>query len=207
MRLRIGDTTGEEVLSQPPEDWRGIKSPALRVGYFLAALAGIALFIGLCVGLGAWSWLAGERGGISTAGDSENSWIPVLVVLVLFIPLHEFVHLLTQPEWGMSDRSVLALWPARLRFGVYYEGCMSRRRWLVMRLAPLVVLSVLPACILAMLHFFPLSIDLDIGLQVMMILNALGSGGDILAVIIVLSQVPPTARMCFHAGAAYWQPN
>jgi hypothetical protein len=131
----------------------------------------------------------------------------MLIVLALFIPLHELLHLLGQPEWGRSSRSVVAVWPAKLRFGVYYEGCMSRRRWLGMRLAPLILLSVLPACVLALLPRHLWSPEVDIGLQVLMVVNALGSGGDIVAAILVLAQVPPTACLCFQAGRAYWRPE
>ena len=129
-----------------------------------------------------------------------------MVVFVIFIPLHEFIHLLGQPERGMSSRSVLTVWPAKLRFGVYYEGCMSRRRWLVMRLAPILVLSVLPACVVALLLMRPGIPDVVVGLQVMMVLNALGSGGDTLAAVVVLRQVPPAAQMCFKSGRADWRP-
>jgi hypothetical protein len=83
---------------------------------------------------------------------------------------------------------------------------MSRRRWLAMRLAPLVMLSVLPACVLALLQVQPLSPDVEVGLSVLMVVNALGSGGDVIAAILVVAQVPPAARLCFRAGRAYWQP-
>ena len=83
---------------------------------------------------------------------------------------------------------------------------MSRRRWLGMRLAPFIVLSLLPACVVALLQLYPWMPDVQVGLQVMMLLNALGSGGDILAAVLVLRQVPATAQMCFESGRAYWRP-
>ncbi len=124
------------------------------------------------------------------------TWWAVAVVLMTFIPLHEFLHLLGQPEWGCSDRSLLVIWPAKLRLGVYYESCMSRRRWLGMRLVPLLVLS----------QVQPLNVELEIGLQVLMVINAVGSGGDLLAVWLVLKQVPPAGQLCFRKGRAYWRP-
>jgi hypothetical protein len=183
-----------------------IYSPATRKIYWLAALAGLALLGGLCTGLGMWTWVVANKAGMATAGDAASPWIPVLVVLATFIPLHELFHLLGQPGWGMSSRSVLAVWPAKLRFGVYYEGCMSRRRWLGMRLAPFIVLSLLPACVVALLQLHPWTPDIEVGLQVMMLLNALGSGADIIATVVVLRQVPTTAQMCFESGRAYWRP-
>jgi hypothetical protein len=148
-----------------------------RRGFWLAALAGLALLSGLCGGLGTWSLAVGEWDGMATANDAAFPWVVTLVVLVIYIPLHESLHLLGQPGWGRSSRSVVALWPAKLRFGVYYEGCISRRRWLAMRLAPLVMLSVLPACALALLRVQPLSADVEAGLSALMAANTLGSGG------------------------------
>jgi len=204
MRLQLGEVARDEKPSPPPDGWQVIQSPALKAGYWLALLAGVGLLLGLCVGVSAWAWAVGDRGGTATAGESGHPWLSVTIVLLLFVPLHEFLHLLGQPAWGSTERSVVAVWPAELRFGVYYEGCMSRRRWLGMRLAPLVVLSILPACVLALLQLQAQSVDLEIGLQVMMTVNALGSGGDIVAALIVASQVPPDARLCFQAGKAYW---
>ena len=40
----------------------------------------------------------------------------------------------------------------------------------------------------------------------MMLVNALGSGGDAVAAVIVLRQVPALAALCFHNGRAYWRP-
>jgi hypothetical protein len=140
------------------------------------------------------------------ASDTSSPWLAPAIVLVLFIPLHELTHLLGQPGWGLSDRSVLAIWPAKLRFGVYFEGCMSRRRWLIMRLAPLALLSLLPTGLIALMQVLPPNPDLEIGLIVMMLVNALGSGGDVVAAAIVLRQVPGSASLCFHEGRAYWRP-
>lgn len=206
MRLQWGEVPASESESPKQQDWRPIASPSGRKVYWLAAIAGLVLNGGLCTGLSAWSWAVADRGGMATAGDSEATWISVLVVLATFIPLHELFHLLGQPGWGMSSRSVLALWPAKLRLGVYYEGCMSRQRWLGMRLAPLVALSLLPAMAVAFLQLHPSMAAVEVGLQVMMVVNALGSGGDVLAAMLVLRQVPATARVCFESGRAYWRP-
>ena len=206
MRLQLGEVPKSDLVSPEARGWRVIYSPATRKIYWLAALAGLGLLGGLCTALSAWSWVVANKAGMATAGDAASPWLTVFVVLATFIPLHELIHLLAQPEWGMSSRSVLAVWPAKLRFGVYYEGCMSLRRWLGMRLAPFIVLSVLPACVVALLQVHPWTPDVEVGLQVMMLLNALGSGGDILAAVLVLRQVPATAQMCFESGRAYWRP-
>lgn len=205
MRVHFGDFSRVEEGTPETQGWRAIRSPSTRLVYWLAALAGLGLLGGLCMGLGLWSLALGDL-GLATAEDSATPWGTILGVLVVYIPLHELLHLLGQPEWGRSSRSVVVIWPARLRFGVYYEGCMSRRRWLVMRLAPLIVLSVLPAGLLALMQLWPLSVAAEIGLQVLMLVNTLGSGGDVIAALLVVSQVPPMGRLCFQEGRAYWWP-
>ena len=206
MRLQFGDISGVEGTSPEELGWRAIRSPKSRRAFWLAVLTGSALLCGLCAGLGTLSGVLGNWGG-ATLSSTTSPWIVTLIVLTLYIPLHELIHLLGQPGWGRSSRSVVVLWPAKLRFGVYYEGCMSRRRWLAMRLAPLAVLSVLPTCVLWLLQVQPLSPDLEVGLSILMTVNTLGSGGDVMAALLVLSQVPPTACLCFQAGRAYWRPT
>ncbi len=195
-----------ESASGETEGWHPINSPASAKAYWMAALAGLALRGGLCSGLIVWSWLVQDRAGMATAGDVMSPWVAASVAIILFVPLHEFIHLLGQPDMGRTNQSVLAIWPSRLRFGVYYEGCMSRGRWLGMRLAPLIVLSVLPACLVGLLQVLPWTADLEVGLQVMMVMNALGSGGDLVAAILVLLQVPAKGQLCFRAGRSYWRP-
>jgi hypothetical protein len=205
-RLQFGNFPGAEGLDLDAQGWRAIRSPAGKRVYWLAGLAGLLQFSGLCLLLSLWSLAVGDRGGYATMGESATPWGAILVVLVAYIPLHELLHLLGQPGWGRSERSVVVVWPARLRFGVYYEGCMSRRRWLAMRLAPTLVLSVLPAVLLALMKLWPYSVEVEIGLQVLFLVNALGSGGDAIAALLVLRQVPPAGQLCFRAGRAYWRP-
>ena len=206
MRLQLGGVPRVEELSPEALGGHPIRSPDARWSFWLAALAGFFLLSGLCAGLGTWLWVVEDSAGMATASDAAAPWFAVLIVLAIYIPLHESLHLLGQPGWGRSRRSVVVLWPSRLRFGVYYEGCMSRRRWLAMRLAPVVLLSVLPACLLALLQAQPVTPDLEVGLTVLMAVNALGSGGDVIAAVLVVAQVPPGACLCFRAGRAYWRP-
>jgi hypothetical protein len=127
------------------------------------------------------------------------------MALLLYIPLHELLHAIWHPKLGLSPQTVLVVWPKRLRFGVYYEGCMGRGRWLAMRLAPLVGLSVLPVGLLTLFHAVRVAFAWEVFLQVLMLVNGIGSGGDVVAAAWVLFQVPLKARICFCDGKAYWR--
>ncbi len=203
----MGDIANKKEMTSPPEGWYEIRARVFKGAYWLAALIGLAVIIGLSGVIGTWAEKMGTRGGLAVAGASHHPWIVTFAVLVLFIPLHEGIHLLGQPGWGLSERSIVVLWPAKLRFGVYYEGHMSRGRWLTMRLAPLILLSIGPLLLLALLQFFPQVVDLEIGLSILMIANTLGSGADLLAALVVLRQVPRKGQLLFQAGRGYWRPS
>ncbi len=206
MRLSLGNVPDNQ--GEPPEseEWHRIHSPSSRLGYLLAGLAGLAFPFVLIGWLIVVSLLAGGTEAQDVAANAPTPRGAELLALLLYIPLHELLHAVWHPQLGLSSRTVLVIWPKRLRFGVYFEGCMTRRRWLVMRMAPLMVLSIIPAVLLAFFNFFPVSFALEIFLQVLLLVNGIGSGGDIVAVIWVLRQVPSKTQICFFGGKAYWKP-
>ncbi|MFZ5917150.1 MAG: DUF3267 domain-containing protein [Chloroflexota bacterium] len=203
--MQFGDLPQEPDTSPVGENWHRIYSPGLRLGYLLAGVIGLAFPNLLCAWLIAVSMLErGGRGG-RAAAEITTPWGAVIAALLLFIPLHELLHAIWHPGLGRSAQTVLVVWPARLRFGVYYDGCMTRRRWLLMRLAPLAFLSVGPVGLLTLFYFVPAPFGLKVFLQVLMLVNGIGSGGDLVAAIWVLFQVPPRAQICFRGGRAYWR--
>lgn len=205
MRFRFGGVPREQKEPSAEKEWYRIHSPSSRLGYLLAGLIGLALPNLLCAWLSAVSVFAARNGVGEVSVETPVPWGPAILALSLFIPIHELIHALWHPRLGLSPQTVMVIWPAKLRFGVYYEGCMTRRRWLVMRIAPLVCLSGIPAGLLTLFRYVPTSFALEVFLQVLMLVNGIGPGGDVLAVIWVLLQVPARARICFCSGKAYWR--
>jgi hypothetical protein len=115
-------------------------------------------------------------------------------------------HALLHPDGGRSDSTVLILNWRKLQFGVYYEGRIPRGRWIIMRLLPLLLLTALPQAGL-MLFITGMSFAVETYLIIMILANSLGSGGDLVAALIVLRQVPPGGVLNFHRGRAYWLPG
>ena len=187
------------------EGWHRLHSPSSRVGYLLAGLVGLLFPLVLCGWLIVVSTLAGQREAGETLVQPSTPWSVVALALLLYIPLHELLHALWHPQLGLSPQTVMVIWPRKLRFGVYYEGCMTRQRWLAMRLAPLIVLVALPVGLLTLFHYVPVPFALETFLQVLMLVNGIGSGGDVVAVVWVLRQVPPKTQICFCGGKAYWR--
>ena len=124
----------------------------------------------------------------------------MVVVFFLCILAHEMAHALLYPDGGRSDSTVLILNWKKLQFGVYYEGCIPRGRWIAMRLLPLLLLTALPQAAL-MLFYSGLSFAVETYLIIMILANSLGSGGDLVAVLIVLRQVPPGGVLEFSPRA------
>lgn len=205
MRLHLGNLPENQERPPEVERWQRIRSPSLRLSYLFAGLIGLVIPNVLCVWLVIVSVLAGRSEGGEAVVDTSTPWGVVVMALLLFIPLHELLHAIWHPQLGLSSQTVMVIWPAKLRFGVYYEGCMTRRRWLMMRLAPLMLLSVIPMGLLGLFHYVPVAFALETFLQVLMLVNGIGSGGDVVAVIWVLFQVPSKAQICFCGGKAYWK--
>lgn len=190
-----------------------IHSPSSRLGYLLAGLVGVLFTVVLVLWLIAVSFFASQSqvGGAAASAavaagvETPMPWGAVILALLLFIPMHELVHAIWHPGLGLSPQTVMIIWPTKLRFGVYYEGCMTRRRWLVMRLAPFVCLSVIPVVLLTLFMVVPASFALGTFLEVLLLANGIGSGGDVIATIWVLLQVPSRAEICFCSGKAYWR--
>lgn len=201
MRFVFGHAAIEAEDAPPPEGWRRIDSPRLGVSYLLAGLAGLALVNISCWGLMAMSAITAQN---LSDPEAPPSWGVQVLTLLLYIPLHEFLHAVGHPGFGLSPQTVMVVWPARLRLGVYYDGCMSRRRWLLMRAAPLIGLSLAPTALLVVSYLVPMPNPWLILLQVLMVVNGLGAGGDIVAMILVRRQVPAEAQICFWHGKAYW---
>lgn len=206
LRIRRGDltTTGQgEPL--PEEGWHRIHSPGSRLGYLLAGLIGLAFPNVLCAWLSAVSVFGRGNGLPARSAEHPTPWGAVVLALALLVPMHELIHAVWHPRWGLSPQTVMVIWPKHLRFGVYYEGCMTRVRWIVMRIAPLLCLSVLPVGLLTLFQYVPASYNLNVFLQVLMVVNGIGSGGDLVAVAWVLFQVPAGSQICFRSGKAYWR--
>jgi hypothetical protein len=183
-----------------------IGGPSAAISQLLASLVGLFLLVvpiaGLCLIL---STIAIRNPDIDPNYIPPVAWGMVILGIFTYVPLHELLHLMWHPRFGTSDQSILLVWPTKLLFGVYYEGCMSRTRWLIMRLAPFAFLSVLPAVFIAIFQYVAFSHMSKTYIEVLMVLNTVGSGADVAAVYLVASQVPHSARLCFRGGKAYWQ--
>jgi hypothetical protein len=201
MRLHVGPTLLHE--SSPPDSaqWILLASPPSSRVFLVAAITGIAaLFVLLSLIL--WSALVAD---ISTPEASSGEVATLLVAvatLVLVLPAHEAVHAAFYPGGLFSSSITLLIYPKRLMLAVYYEGTISKHRWLVARLAPFLLLAVAPTLLLVA-PIPPLRTTAEAFLAIMLLVNALGSGGDLLTAAWVSLRVPNGSTLGFLGGKAY----
>ena len=207
MRVQYGRIPPVEGIDPAAEGLRPIRGPGSVLSQVVGSLTGLFLLVfligGLCFFL---SMLAIPNPDVDPNYVPPVAWPAVILALLTYIPMHELLHVLLHPAGGLSGNSVLVIWPQRLIFGAYYEGCMSRRRWLLMRIAPFVLLSVIPAIVIAILQYVAFSHAVRTFIEVVVTVNAVGSGGDLAGMLLVLRQVPAPAQLCFRGGRAFWQP-
>jgi hypothetical protein len=205
MRIQWGSLPETPEPQPVGADWQPIRGPSQRWGYALAVSTGVVLTFVLLTGivLSALSTAPGPEPAAEV--PTPTTWGIVLLTVLLSVPAHELLHLVWHHRLGFSSGSVIVVWLRRLRFGVYYEGEMSRTRWLLMRATPLVVLSLLPACLFLLFPDAAWDLRLETSLAILLLVNGLGSGGDLVAMLVVFFQVPAAAGLRFHQGRAYWR--
>lgn len=205
MRVRFGNIPKINDFRPEAEGLQDIRGFKESTGIILAGLTGcLLLFFPILVLSMILSYFAIQNPS-SSPQDQPVPWGVAALGVLLFIPLHELLHLVWHPGFLKTDQSILVIWPKKLRFGVYYEGDMSRTRWLLMRFSPFLFLSLVPAVALALLQNININEALSTWFYVIMILSGVGSGGDIVAMLLVMRQVPPSGMMCFRSGRAFWK--
>jgi hypothetical protein len=189
--------------SQPlPAAWHVIQQPKPALGLGISILTGLGLPFVPFLLLSLESWLLPR---VATNQTETIPWWILLPVLLVSVVAHEFLHLLWHPGWGLSSQSLMLIWPRRLLAGVYYEGFMPRTRWLVMRLSPLVGLTVLPTLVLLVVYPYEMSFFWQQFIILVILVNSLGAGGDLVASVIVAQQVAPGGQVGNWNGRACWR--
>lgn len=125
---------------------------------------------------------------IENAHPSSAVWL--WVSLVIMFPVHESLHGLAHPGCGASSQTVYGYWPSRMMFFAHYEAPLNRERSLLVLAMPFIGLSILPLAV---------AIWTQHSSWVWMFLswiNAVGSGGDLFAILLLLRQTLPGAMLC-----------
>jgi hypothetical protein len=136
-------------------------------------------------------------GTIQNVEDMLKYALPFLVIAFVVIVVHELIHLLFIPNFTKSDNTYIGL--------TYYGGCvytkdvLTKYRACLVYIAPFVFLSIILNVISGVLGLY------NIQLMIFIILNSIGSSGEILEMILILLQVPKGAKIVTNGMRTYFR--
>ena len=117
--------------------------------------------------------------------------------LIGLVFIHELIHLVFIPGFLVSDKTFLGI----TYFGgfVYSEEVISKSRYILITLAPFILLSIILPGILGALDL------LNPSTKILILLNAMSSGVDMLGLIPILIRVPDGAYLTSNGIRTYWK--
>jgi hypothetical protein len=134
-----------------------------------------------------------------------NLWVGLLGLLLIPVA-HELVHALFTPGLGLTDKTVIGALPRKLLLYAYYKEALSLRRFQLVGLAPLLVLSVLPIVLIVVLYQRTVDPGVLSTLGYVAFINAALSYGDVTSLLWVRRGIPDTASVRFNGSRLFWKP-
>ena len=119
--------------------------------------------------------------------------------VALLIPVHELMHAVSAPSFGMSDKTVVGLWYQRLFPYAVHTDAMTRGRIIWFLIMPFLMLTLLPIAAMWLLR-----VDSPFLFHFILV-NAGGCAADFVQVPIFLSQVPRRGLIRNKGYDSYWR--
>jgi hypothetical protein len=203
MRFRYGPIAPTTEFDPAQGGWRKVRHPGLGWFYLLSTPLATVTVGCLSVAIAAVGDTSAQV--IIRPGDVNFGRVAGVVLLVgggllALLLAHEGIHLLAHPGNGRTANSIFGVWPSRGVFYAYYDGEISRNRFLFMVALPFLVLSVGPVAL------FWVAGKVYLWLAFVALLNAIGSCFDLLVIAICIWQVPSRAVLRHHGWDTYWRP-
>ena len=182
----------------PDAPWQALDEPSINVLNFVIlpyALATLGAVFILWFGLTPLSLI-----DLEYFTFIDNSTASLMVIFVILIILHELLHTVIHPGFGLSSQSILGLWLSRGVFYAAYAAEWSRNRAVACLLTPFLTLSILPL-ILAPLF----SGDMMALLCFVSLVNAFASCADLFFARLIFLQVPADGILRNKGYRTYWK--
>jgi hypothetical protein len=120
-----------------------------------------------------------------------------IIIIIIFIYIHEIIHLIFVPNFINSDNTYLGLsW-----FGgyAYTEEVITKKRYIFIAVMPFLLISVICIVILGSIgHLIPI-------MKFIGIINAVGSSVDFFNILLVLKQVPSRSKIIMNGQLSYYK--
>lgn len=189
MRLFFGPPPPCPDFPPPGEKWHLIREPGPGVSPFFE------LPLSLGIGYGTFFLWRNFHGFVGFPG--HLALLAPLAVLTLI--LHEFLHALGHPGFGLGNETAYGIWLSRMAFFTRFDGPLSRNRRLLITIFPLLSLTIVPllGLVLFNLSWWPLSFSSAF--------NALFAARDLLNAGIIFRQVPMNSILRDQGRKTYWR--
>jgi hypothetical protein len=175
----------------PDTLWKSLREPSLWKKNLVALPIGI-----VAGGVVAALWLAITPLRYVTPTISLPAF---LVSFAGIVVVHELLHTVVHPMSGRSPHSILGFWPSGGMFYAHYQGEMTRNRFVVILLMPLVVISFVPLLVAAVAQVT------SGWVAFISAFNAFLACADILDAGLVLFQIPATATVRQRSWRTLWK--
>jgi hypothetical protein len=192
MRLHYGSIPETAGFEPEADGWRTIREPgpiALQVIAIPIATA-LALVWAICV-------LSFRQTTFLSQGVTID--ISTLLLLILIVPVHELLHAVVHPGWGLSTSTIIGIWLSKGLFYAHYTGEMSRNRFLLVLVMPFLVLGVLPTVLIMLMP------GLRQSLLWLSLFGSVFACGDLEGVGFILFQIPSSAIVRNQGWKTYWK--
>lgn len=192
MRFIFGPVAKDPAFEPDKEGWTRLREP----GPFKLQLMVIPPLVVVGLSFHLIYWLAGAD--VRPLANIRNAPI-ALAIMVGTAPIHELLHLLCLPGFGLNDKAIVGFWPKMFSPYVYYDGVLSRNRYILICACPFVVLSIVP-----LLASF-IKPDIPVIIVAVSYLNCLLCGMDMASIFLLLRQAPPDAEVKSNWTDGYWR--
>ena len=208
MRFHYGAIPEVDDFQPESEGWRAIREPNPILLQVMAVPAALALVLAWMLLIFLFLMLRGTSFEFPTSNISFTlSLVTFLLILLLIIPLHELLHALSHPGWGLSAKTIIGMWISRGLFYAHYEGVMSRNRFLLISVTPCLVLGVLPAVVWGIFPGGWWSADMSQNLLFLSLTGTLAASGDFVGAVLMYLQIPNSAIIRNKGWRTYWKPG
>lgn len=209
MRLQIGPPPAASDFEPLKDGWTALREPTPLMLQLVAAPIAIGLAVALYF---AWTRLTPLAAGSlsltveSSSSDSPGRELSPLGAIVrigggffLLIVVHEVLHAVAMPGWGITRGTLIGVWPSRMLFYAAHLGPLSKSRFIVVFLMPLLVLTIVPLVISSVLHVANSLVAIT------SIVNGACACGDLVGVAMIAWQVPRTAQVRNQGWQTWWR--
>lgn len=183
------------------QGWKRLREPG-------GLLTAVLLSIPFMILNGVISWFLFLRNHmpliIVTSGSTlsvnlDFNIIEALLIVLFIVLFHEFCHLVFIPDFIKSEKTYWGIW--YMGGFVFTEEELSKSRFIMISLAPFIVISVIIPVILELLGL------LNSLISFAAFINALGASVDLLILTIVVFQVPSNVRIKSNGSETFYKPQ